>query len=302
MDVPPGRVNPALAAALAAAAERIPPERVDAVWLFPARLLGARESGVAVLSVFSDGDEGRRTRTIHTVRYVAEPQAGGKVARTDEVDEQGTVPLDRVERIIEGVLRRLDVPETPDVRETGGDAAKWDELLAELGGLPLPRAQPAPSPGEAGDAGPRIRVANEADISEMHRIRLAVRENRLADPAAVQPHHTRAMIAENGRGWVAELDGRIVGFAIADLTRSNVWALFMDPDFEGRGIGRRLHDVMMDWCFRQGVERVWLSTDPGTRAEAFYRAAGWREAGDYRGEARYEMSRDQWLARAGPAA
>ncbi|HEX2080796.1 MAG TPA: GNAT family N-acetyltransferase [Longimicrobium sp.] len=295
-----GTRNPHLAAALAAAAERIPPQRVDAVWLFPARQLGARESGLAVLSVFAEGDEARRTRTIHTVRYVVEPQAGGKAARADAVEEQGTVPLDRVERIIEGVLRRLDVPETPDVRETGGDAGRWAELLAELGGVPLGHVEPPAAPAEAESAGPLIRVATEADVSEMHRIRLAVRENRLADPDAVQPHHTRAMITDNGRGWVAEMDGRIAGFAVADLARGNVWALFVDPELEGRGIGRRLHDEMMGWFFAQGVERVWLSTDPGTRAEAFYRAAGWQQAGEYRGEARYEMGRDQWLARVAP--
>ncbi|HYR06903.1 MAG TPA: hypothetical protein VEQ60_04025 [Longimicrobium sp.] len=131
-------MNPALAAALAAAAERIPPERVDAVWLFPARQLGARESGLAVLSVFAEGDERRRTRTIYTLHYLVEPPAPrAKPVRTDELEEQGTVPLDRIDRIIEGVLRRLDVPETPDVRETGGDADAWAELLAELGGVVL---------------------------------------------------------------------------------------------------------------------------------------------------------------------
>lgn len=134
----PGRVNPALAAALAAAAERIPPERVDAVWLFPARQLGARESGLAVLSVFVEDDERRRTRTIYTLHYVLEPPAPkARPVRVDELEEQGTVPLDRIDRIIEGVLRRLDVPETPEVRETGGDPGAWAALLAELGGVAL---------------------------------------------------------------------------------------------------------------------------------------------------------------------
>jgi GNAT superfamily N-acetyltransferase len=151
----------------------------------------------------------------------------------------------------------------------------------------------APSPR------PQVRLAEEADIPAMHRIRLAVRENRLADPAAVRPDDYRAMIGRDGRGWVAEVDGRIAGFAIADLRRGNVWALFVDPGTEGRGVGRRLHDAMMDWFFDAGAPLVWLSTDPGTRAEAFYRAAGWRYAGEERGEARYEMGRDQWLARVG---
>ncbi|HEV2148022.1 MAG TPA: GNAT family N-acetyltransferase [Longimicrobiaceae bacterium] len=146
-----------------------------------------------------------------------------------------------------------------------------------------------------------IRVASAADIPEMHRIRMSVRENQLADPALVQPHHYRSMLEEHGRGWVAEVDGRIAGFAIADLARSNVWALFVDPAFERRGVGRGLHDVMMGWLFASGADRVWLSTDPGTRAEHFYRSAHWRQAGpDAGGEVRYEISREDWPVHALP--
>lgn len=134
----------------------------------------------------------------------------------------------------------------------------------------------------------------------MHRVRLSVRENRLSDPARVQPHHYRSMLNEHGRGWVAEVEGRIAGFAIADLSRSNVWALFVDPAFEGAGIGRRLHDAMLDGMFAAGAEQVWLSTDPGTRAERFYRSAGWRLAGrEENGELRFERSREGWIARSG---
>lgn len=145
----------------------------------------------------------------------------------------------------------------------------------------------------------QIRPASVADIAEMHRVRMSVRENRLADPALVQPRDYEAMLAERGRGWVAEVDGRVAGFAIGDASRMNVWALFVHPDAEGRGTGRRLHDAMMEWFFTSaGAERVWLSTDPGTRAERFYRAAGWRHAGpEPNGEARYEMSRVQWSQR-----
>lgn len=147
-----------------------------------------------------------------------------------------------------------------------------------------------------------VRSATVADIAEMHRVRTSVRENRLGDPAWIQPRDYEAMLTEHGRGWVAEADGRIAGFAVADRSRMNVWALFVDPDAEGRGVGRRLHEAMMEWFFAAaGAERVWLSTDPGTRAERFYQAAGWRYAGpEPNGEARYELSREQWSQRAGP--
>jgi GNAT superfamily N-acetyltransferase len=143
----------------------------------------------------------------------------------------------------------------------------------------------------------QIHVASLPDIPEMHRIRMSVRENQLTNPALVQPHHYRAMLNEQGRGWLAKIKGRVVGFAVVDLTRSNVWALFVDPGFEGRGVGRRLHDTMTDWLFAEGAEHVWLSTDQVTRAARFYQSAGWRYAGNEpNGEVRYGMSREHWLA------
>jgi hypothetical protein len=58
-----------------------------------------------------------------------------------------------------------------------------------------------------------------------------------------------------------------------------------------------LYDRMMDWLFAAGAERVWLTTDAGTRAERFYRAASWRSVGAaLPREARYEYSRHDWLA------
>ena len=145
----------------------------------------------------------------------------------------------------------------------------------------------------------QLRVATEADITEMHRIRLDVRENRLVDAARVQPEHYRAMIREDGRGWVSVEDGRMLGFAVADLRRSNIWALFVAPEAEGRGVGRKLHDAMLEWLFGAGAQRVTLSTDPGTRAERFYRAAGWQPTGSEEGgEVGYEMERERWLVRA----
>jgi GNAT superfamily N-acetyltransferase len=142
----------------------------------------------------------------------------------------------------------------------------------------------------------KIRVATEADIPEMGRVRMSVRENRLDSLSSLNAGDTERMLRGDGCGWVGEVDGRIVGFAIADLSGANVYALFIEPEFERRGIGRLLHDTMMDWFFSRQVRSVWLTTDPGTRAEGFYRKAGWIAAGlEANGEIRFEMSRDEWL-------
>jgi len=124
--------DPRLAEALAAAAARIAPERVEQVWLFPPRRLAARESGLAVLVVVP-GDAADPRREIWTVRYDGAVEKG-KPVFTHLLEEQGTVPPDRVGRIVDGVARRLEAEsDAPDVRDTGGDPQAWAALLAELG-------------------------------------------------------------------------------------------------------------------------------------------------------------------------
>jgi ribosomal protein S18 acetylase RimI-like enzyme len=95
---------------------------------------------------------------------------------------------------------------------------------------------------------------------------------------------------ETGRGWVVEDQGTVVGFAIGNAVTGNIWALFVDPQNEGRGHGRRLHEAMIEWLFSQGLQRLWLSTAPNTRAQKFYEVAGWSFVGMLPdGEALYEL-------------
>ncbi|MBV9109016.1 MAG: hypothetical protein JO306_06395 [Gemmatimonadetes bacterium] len=124
--------NSHLGAALAAVADRFPPERLAQVWIFPPRRVAARESGLAVLVVRAE-EAGDDRQTIWTLRYELE-SAKGKVTRTDALEEQGTVPPDRVARIVDGVVRRLEGEgDPPDVRELDGDPEAWAVLLRELG-------------------------------------------------------------------------------------------------------------------------------------------------------------------------
>jgi GNAT superfamily N-acetyltransferase len=140
-----------------------------------------------------------------------------------------------------------------------------------------------------------IRVAEIKDISQIQFVRNLVKENRLSDPALVPDSDVQDYIIRRGRGWVCEINGQIVGFAIVDLVDSNIWALFIHPDFEKLGIGKRLHVEMMNWYFLQSDKTVWLGTSPGTRAESFYRKAGWKETGKHgKGEIKFEMTKDEW--------
>jgi len=131
-----------------------------------------------------------------------------------------------------------------------------------------------------------------ADIGGMHRVRLAVRENRLTSTAITEADYVPA-ITDSGRGWVIEADGTIVAFAAGNRETGNIWALFVHPDHEARGYGRRLHDALLDWLWSQGLNNLWLTTEPGTRAQGFYESMGWRRTGrNQRGELRFELNRE----------
>lgn len=140
-----------------------------------------------------------------------------------------------------------------------------------------------------------FRESNLTDISQIQIVRNAVKENTLSDSSLVSDKDVEEFITIRGKGWVCAKKETIVGFAIADMKENNIWALFVHPDHEGRSIGKKLHDMMLDWYFSQGKENVWLSTGPGTRAEKFYRKAGWKETGmTGKGEVKFEMTAHEW--------
>lgn len=129
-----------------------------------------------------------------------------------------------------------------------------------------------------------------SDIPQIMVIRFSVKENQLSDPSKVTAEDCRIMLEETGRGWVCEIDGRVVGFSIVDSSRRNVWALFIFPENEGKGIGRKLLGLLVDWSRSNGLQNLWLSTDPSTRAEGFYKKMGWTKTGvTVEGEARFEL-------------
>lgn len=140
-----------------------------------------------------------------------------------------------------------------------------------------------------------FREAKIADIRQIQIVRNSVKENMLSDAALVPDEDVKDFITNRGKGWVCEIDNSIVGFSIADLKESNIWALFVLPEFEGKGIGKKLHKEMLDWYFTQTKEKLWLGTAPNTRAEKFYRVYGWKEVGVHgKGEIKFEMSFENW--------
>lgn len=146
---------------------------------------------------------------------------------------------------------------------------------------------PTSEPREPSDA--CLRQATRADVEAIQRVRGSVRENRLTS-CVISDADVVDAIERTGRGWVIEVGSGVVAFAVGNAETGNIWALFVEPEHERHGHGRRLHDTMVAWLWSCGLRRLWLSTEPGTRAERFYRAAGWQREGTLpNGEVAFEL-------------
>ena len=141
----------------------------------------------------------------------------------------------------------------------------------------------------------KFREAKVEDISQIQIVRNTVKENTLSSPNLVTDEDCKSFITKKGKGWVCEIDKEIVGFSIVDLLENNIWALFVHPNFENKGIGKQLQQLMLDWYFQQTNTTIWLGTAPNTRAEKFYQLQGWTKIGTHgKGETKFEMSFGTW--------
>lgn len=123
-----------------------------------------------------------------------------------------------------------------------------------------------------------IRSATVGDIPRLMALRAAVHENKLSGPNEVTGADV-AEFLESSEIWVWEENERILGFSAGDAQNGWIWALFVDPDHEGRGIGRALLTCACRSLVRAGFSHATLTTDPETRAARFYKLAGWTDIG-----------------------
>ncbi|MEG0786035.1 MAG: GNAT family N-acetyltransferase [Comamonas sp.] len=125
---------------------------------------------------------------------------------------------------------------------------------------------------------PRIRPASVTDVSAMFKVRASVGENTMTGEElaaiGVTPEAIALAIESGPCAWVSTIDEEVVGFAMVGLDDACLFALFVLPEHEGRGIGTRLAQT----CEAALFERhpcAWLETAAGSRAARLYRHLGW---------------------------
>ncbi len=73
-----------------------------------------------------------------------------------------------------------------------------------------------------------------------------------------------ALVDKGAQVWAAEMNGTVVGFAVAVLKvddgMGEIYMVAVDPDFQNQGLGTRLTDVATEWIRDSGLSLAFIST------------------------------------------
>ena len=124
----------------------------------------------------------------------------------------------------------------------------------------------------------RTRLALSSDIEGIFDVRTSVKENHLSREEMEQVGITESsvidMIEKSRCAWVAVDEGKVIGFSMIIVDEGSLFAAFVLPEYEGRGVGRRLVVLAEQELFKHH-EIAWLETDKNSRAAKFYMQLGW---------------------------
>ena len=135
------------------------------------------------------------------------------------------------------------------------------------------------------------KAADMAAIAEIYgnHVLTGLASFELLAPSVDEMTKRRAdVISRNFPYLVAELDGRVVGFAYASLYRSRLAyrhtledSVYIHKEFAGRGIGRALLDALIEGCVKTGCRQlVAVIGDSANKASIkLHAACGFRRTG-----------------------
>ena len=127
------------------------------------------------------------------------------------------------------------------------------------------------------------REIRPEDLAAVFEIRISTSHNSNGwDEMAtmgITPESVRQMMQVSHRGWLCEVAGQKVGFAMGNKKTGEMWVIAVLREFENRGIGKRLLRLVEDWLWATGWNQIWLTTDTEEqfRAVGFYRHEGWED-------------------------
>jgi len=111
--------------------------------------------------------------------------------------------------------------------------------------------------------------------------------------SASEPFFRTALADGSYRGWLAvEADGRVIAGGGVSLIpwpphplsplpfRPVILNMFTEPKYRRHGLARRLMEVILDWCRKQGL--TWISLHASDYGRALYASMGFEPSNEMR--------------------
>ncbi len=86
--------------------------------------------------------------------------------------------------------------------------------------------------------------------------------------------------------WVMEIDGEVIGYGVMSVAagEAHILNICIQPDFQGRGLGRKILHRLVTLARDHGVDTMFLEVRCSNRvAQILYESEGFNEIGQRRG-------------------
>ncbi len=129
----------------------------------------------------------------------------------------------------------------------------------------------------------KFREIEKFDVPQLFNVRVATRENTLSrqelEDLGINEISVTNMLATNHKGWLCEVDNKVIGFAMGNRDNGELSVIAVLPGFEGKGVGAGLLNRAENWLWSNGWNEIWLTTDVNAtlRAYGFYKQQGWED-------------------------
>ncbi|MBM3232256.1 GNAT family N-acetyltransferase [Candidatus Pacearchaeota archaeon] len=129
----------------------------------------------------------------------------------------------------------------------------------------------------------KFELRDSIEVSKLIRNAILNRDNRgytIEQIFSICNHHSgENMMLDFDKkiGHVGIIDGKIIGVSM--LREGEVTKVFIDPEYQGRGIGKQLMNLIEKEAINRGIRKLWLiSSLPAIK---FYENLGWKTVGDF---------------------
>lgn len=132
------------------------------------------------------------------------------------------------------------------------------------------------------------RAAIEQDAAACVTLRGQTRENAVTEAELAAAGITAQAWGEGIAaglypGFVAMDGDTLAGYCFGHRDTGEIVVLALLPAYEGRGVGKTVLGMTMQWLRQRGFARLHLgcAADPAVRSYGFYRHLGWRSTGTF---------------------